>query len=76
LVGRLGLDKGLRIVIVHRDEFGDGGFQLPHAGLRTPLNLPLREQGEPTLDLIQPGSMSRREVQMITRSPLDVLCVP
>jgi len=31
----------------------------------------LREQREPTLDLIQPGSVSRREVQMITRPLLQ-----
>ena len=54
LIGRFGPEKGLRIFIVSRDEFGDGGLQLLHTGMRTTFDLALRKQREPALDLIQP----------------------
>jgi hypothetical protein len=62
LVGSFGPDKGLGILVVHHDELGDGGLQFPHAGMRTALNLPLREQRKPAFDLIEPRGMSGREV--------------
>ena len=41
-IGGLGPDKGLGLVVVQGDELGDGGFQFPHAGVRTALDLTLR----------------------------------
>ena len=43
-----------------RDQFGD-------AAVDTATQLPLGEQREPRLDLVQPGTRGGREVQMISR---------
>jgi hypothetical protein len=63
-------DKGLGILIVHRDEFGDSGLQFSHAGMRTALDPPLREQREPAFNLIQLGGMRRREMP-VASSPAN-----
>ena len=68
LISRFGPSKGLGLLVIDRDELPDGGLQLGHTAMRTALDLPLGEQGEPALDLIEPGSMRRSEVQMVARS--------
>jgi hypothetical protein len=55
---------------VNVDELPDGGFQFGYAAVRTALDLPLGEQCEPALDLIEPRGLGGGEVQMIPQSLL------
>ncbi len=54
LVCGFGPSKGFRLLIVDLDELPDSIFQFLDAGVRAALNLPLREQCEPSLDLVEP----------------------
>ena len=54
LVCGFGPSKGFRLLIVDLDELPDSIFQFLDTGVRAALNLPLREQCEPSLDLVEP----------------------
>ena len=68
LIGRFGPPKGLWLLIIDGDELADSAFQLGNTAMRATLDLPLGEQGEPALDLIEPGGMRGSEAQIIPRS--------
>ena len=65
LVCGFGPSKGLRLLVVDFDELPDGVFKLFDAAMRTTFDLPLGEQCEPTLDLVEPGGVRGSEVQMV-----------
>jgi hypothetical protein len=54
------------------DEILDGVNQSANAGVAATFDLASREKGKPTLDLIDPRSMSWSEMKMVTRT----LCQP
>ena len=54
--------------VVNVDIVSNGRFELTGATKYTAANLFFREQREPTLHQIDPGSSGRGEVQMETRS--------
>ena len=49
------------------DEGGDGRLQVLDAAVNAAPDLPLRQEGEPALDLVEPGCIGRRETQVIAR---------
>lgn len=55
------------MLVAGSEKFLNGVFQLPHAVMRAPADLPLGEQTEPALNQVQPGGMGPREVQVIPR---------
>lgn len=79
VIGRLGPDERLGILIADLDIASDIAFQLDDALVRGSLDLPLREQREPSLDLVEPGAVRRREVEVeagVLREPsLDRWCL-
>jgi hypothetical protein len=62
---------GLGLLVMESGELSDGTFQSRNAAARGTLNLALCKPCEPTLDLIEPGSMGRGRVQMIARPLLQ-----
>ena len=46
--------EGLRVSVVQVDECTDVGFELPHGGVDTSLDLLSGQLSEPALDLIYP----------------------
>lgn len=59
-VGRLGL------LVVGRDEILDRVNQRADIGVAATLDLPLREQTKPAFDLIEPGGVGGREMEVVT----------
>src|SRR3974377_2419994 len=65
LVCGFGPSKGLRLLVVDFDELPDGVFKLFDAAMRTTFDLPLGEQCDPPLDLVERGGVRGSEVQMV-----------
>ena len=65
LICGFGPVEGFRLLVVDGDELTDGSLQFLNTAMGTALDLSLGKQCEPAFDLIEPGGMRRREVQMI-----------
>ena len=63
-VARFLLVEGLGLLIVVKDEVLDGGGELTDACVASALDFTRGEQREPSLDLIEPGGVCGREMQM------------
>lgn len=55
------------LTVMNGDELPNGRFQVRDTAMGSAFDLPLCEKGEPAFHLIELGSMSGCEVQMITR---------
>lgn|SRR6266699_363056 len=72
LVSCLDPPEGLGVVVVVTDRVLDRPLQFSHGAMRAALDLALSEKREPAFDLVQPGAVGGREVQVVTRP----LCKP
>jgi hypothetical protein len=68
LVSGLGPHEGLRVAVRDIDVLADGAFQFEGIAVRASTKLPVRELGEETLDLIDPGCAFGREMDMKARA--------
>lgn len=69
LVGRLDPDEGTGIVVVGRQVETDGILEGARAAMRPTPDLLVREHREPALDLVDPGAVRGREMQLEARVP-------
>jgi hypothetical protein len=65
LVGGLDPAKGLGLGIVALDEEADVALEIGHGSVGTAPDLLFGQQGEPTLDLVDPGRGGRGKVDVI-----------
>ena len=59
--------EGLRRCVVVDDKGSDCLLQLLDAAVNAAPDLSLGQEGEPALDLVEPGGVGRREMQVIAR---------
>ncbi len=69
LVSGLGPDEGLWTSVLNVDVVTDGALQFKGAAMRAATKLFVRELCEEALDLVDPGTTLRREMDVETRSP-------
>src|SRR5207237_7036867 len=69
LVGRLDLDERLGLFIVGGEVEPDCVLESAGAAMSAAPKLLLSQGGEPPLDLIDPGGIGRREVEVEARMP-------
>src|SRR5713226_10602186 len=67
LVRRLDPDERLGALVVDRQEETDGLLELRNAAVRPTADLLFREQRKPALDLVDPGAVGRRVVDVKAR---------
>ena len=67
LVGGLGPDERLRVLVVDVEVAEDGRLELGGAAMRAAADLLLGEEREEGLDEVDPGRSGRREVEMVAR---------
>ena len=68
MIGALGPDERIWFLIVDGQVVLNRLFQLPGAAIAAASELLLGEGREPSFDLVQPGSVGGREVQVEVRS--------
>ena len=61
--------KGLGLWLLVTRKKADGVFELPRASVASPPELLVGQEGEPALDLIDPGTVARGEVQLESTMP-------
>ncbi len=82
VVGALGPNEWFGMRMMRSDELANGHLQLAHASVDATTQLFVRELGKPALDEIEPGAVSRGEMDMEAGrlgEPVPnegVLCVP
>src|ERR687888_659149 len=70
-IGGGGPQEGASLTIIVLHELVDLGDELRHAGERAATDGALGDERKPALNLIEPGRIRRREVEMIARMPRD-----
>ena len=79
LIGGLGPDEGLRILVVLIEIVHNGAYQLPRAAMASATDLFACENREPTLHEIEPRRAGRCKVKMKTgmldQPPFDRGCL-